>query len=185
MQWGFYFDQSRCTGCYACEIACRDWHDIQETAVKLRRVVPTEQGSYPDVQLSYMSLSCLHCAEPACRDACPADAIHKRESDGTMLVDADTCLGADACGACRDACPYGAPQFAPVADAKMQLCTMCHERLEQGLQPICVAACPMRALDCGDMEDLRKRYGNGNEARGFCYSSQTQPSIIIKPRYGQ
>ena len=47
MQIGFYFDQSRCTGCYACEIACRDWHDIQDTRVKWRRVSATEQGAYP------------------------------------------------------------------------------------------------------------------------------------------
>jgi anaerobic dimethyl sulfoxide reductase subunit B (iron-sulfur subunit) len=183
MQIGFYFDQSRCTGCYACEIACRDWHDIQDTTVKWRRVSATEQGAYPDVQLSYMSLSCLHCAHPACRDACPSDAIHKRESDGTMMVDADTCLGADVCGVCREACPYGAPQFSSGPDAKMQLCTMCHDRLGKGEQPICAAACPMRALDCGDMEELREKYGHGNEARGFSYSAQTRPSIIIKPRY--
>jgi len=183
MQRGFYFDQSRCTGCYACEIACRDWHDIQDTRVKWRRVTATEQGAYPDVQLSYISLSCLHCAEPACREACPADAIHKRESDGSMLVDADTCLGADACGACRSACPYNAPQFGPGPDAKMQMCDMCHERLEQGLQPVCVAACPMRALDCGDMDELQKKYGGCSEARGFACSTRTRPSIIIKPRY--
>ncbi len=183
MQRGFYFDQSRCTGCYACEIACRDWHDIQDTAVKWRRVTSIEQGGYPDVQLSYVSLSCLHCADPACRDACPSDAIHKRESDGTMLVDVDTCLGVDACGACRVACPYGVPQFGPEPDAKMQLCTMCHDRLEKGEQPICVGACPMRALDCGDLDELQEKYGSNSEARGFSYSAQTQPSVIIKPRY--
>lgn len=183
MQRGFYFDQSRCTGCYACEIACRDWHDIQDTTVKWRRVSATEQGEYPNVQLSYMSLSCLHCAHPACREACPSDAIHKRESDGTMLVDADTCLGLDACGACRAACPYGAPQFGAGPDAKMQMCTMCHDRLEKGEAPVCVGACPMRALDCGDLEDLQKKYGSSSAVRGFCSSAQTHPSIIIKPRY--
>jgi len=183
MQRGFYFDQSRCTGCCACEIACRDGHGIQDSFVKWRRVTATELGFYPDVQLSYMSLSCLHCEKPACRSACPADAIHKRESDGTMLVDADTCLGADACGACRAACPYNVPQFGPGPDAKMQLCTMCHDRLEAGKLPVCVAACPMRALDCGDMEELQKKYGAGRETRGFSFSVLTNPSIVIKPRY--
>lgn len=183
MQRGFYFDQSRCTGCHACEIACRDWHDIQDTSVKWRRVTAAEQGSYPDVRLSWLSLSCLHCARPACREACPGDAIHKRESDGTMMVDAETCLGLDACGACRSACPNGAPQFGTGPDAKMQMCTMCHERLQEGAQPVCVAACPMRALDCGDMKALRKKYGSGSAHRLLPGFEQTRPSIIIKPRY--
>ena len=100
-----------------------------------------------------------------------------------MLVDADTCLGVDACGACRSACPYGVPQFGPGPDAKMQMCTMCHDRLEEGKQPVCVAACPMRALDCGDMDELQKKYGSVSTAAGFFCNARTKPSIIIKPRY--
>ena len=63
-----------------------------------------------------------------------------------MMVDADTCLGADACGACRAACPYGAPQFGPEPDAKMQMCTMCHDRLDNGEHPYALGPVPCARL---------------------------------------
>ncbi len=184
MQIGFYFDQQRCTGCYACTVACRDWHDVSDTSVIWRRVVAHESGIYPVLQLSYMSISCLHCADPPCAEACPADAIYKREQDGVVLVDRSACLGKDSCGRfCSDACPYDIPQFGSEPDAKMQKCTLCVERLENGQKPVCVEACPMRALDAGPVEDLVRKYGCGRDAPGFFFSADAGPSLIIRPRY--
>lgn len=182
MQVGFYFDQSRCTGCYACVIACRDRHDIQDTAVSWRRLIETERGAYPDVRLSYVSLSCCHCAEPACLAACPVSAIAKRAEDGIMTVDRQACLGGHACGACKEACPWGVPQFSNEEDAAMQMCTLCLDRLAQAQQPACVAACPLYALDAGPLDELEKKYGAVREAEGFAPAG-TKPSIIFKPRY--
>ncbi len=88
-QWGFYFDQSRCVGCYACSVACKDWHDIAAGPIQWRRVISRERGTYPDVFLSYLSLSCNHCALPACAGACPAKAISKRTEDGIVVVNRD------------------------------------------------------------------------------------------------
>jgi len=183
MQFGFYFDQSRCTGCYACVVACCDWYDIGDPADGRRRLVETEAGSFPEVQLSYMSLSCLHCARPACAAACPAGAIVKRPEDGIMVVDREQCLGGDVCGACLEACPYDVPRFVGEDNPRMQMCTMCSDRLSAGKQPVCVAACPMRALDCGPMDELQKKYGDTRSAAGFEWSGTTEPSLIIKPRY--
>jgi len=184
MQLAFYFDQSRCTGCHACTVACRDWHDVEDTAVVWRRVTARESGMYPDVRLSYISLSCCHCTEPACAAVCPAGAIVKRPEDGVMTVDREACLGGTACGACRQACPYEVPQFSQnPADDKMQLCTFCLDRLAEGKKPACVDACPMRALDFGPLDELRKKYGNEREAPGFSFSAATKPSIMMKPRY--
>ncbi|MEI6126938.1 MAG: 4Fe-4S dicluster domain-containing protein [Pseudomonadota bacterium] len=183
MQIGFYFDQMRCTGCYACSIACRDWHDIQDGSVHWRKIVPCERGTYPGVYLSYVSLSCNHCEHPACAKACPAEAIAKREQDGIMVVDRQQCRGGEQCGLCKEACPYGIPQFSREQDNKMQMCTFCIDRLAEGKKPVCVDACPMRALDAGPMDGLRKHYGASNQADGFTYAAETNPSIIIKPRY--
>jgi len=184
MQLGFYFDQSRCTGCYACVVACSDWHDIQDSSVFRRRIIPRESGSYPDLHLSYISLSCAHCSEPACAAACPAGAITKNGSDGRMVVDREQCLGLDMCGGmCREACPYDIPQFGGEENPKMQMCTFCPDRLEEGKQPVCVAACPMRALDAGPLDELKEKYGDNVDAEGFIWSPETQPSFIIKPRY--
>jgi anaerobic dimethyl sulfoxide reductase subunit B len=183
MQMAFYFDQSRCTGCFACAIACRDKHNIRDTQVSWRRIVETETGSYPGVQLSYVSLSCCHCAEPACADACPVSAIAKRAGDGVMTVDREGCLGGDACGACKEACPYSAPQFSARSDDKMQMCTLCTDLLAEGKPPACVAACPLYALDAGPLDALKKKYGEVKEIQGFACSAATKPSIIFKPRY--
>ncbi len=184
MKTGFYFDQSRCTGCYACNIACRDSHDIDDCSVHWRKVTQKEWGKYPDVHLSYVSLSCSHCEEPACAEACPADAVSKRSKDGIMVVDRETCLGAESCGAqCREACPYDVPQFSEQGDDKMQMCTMCLDKIEEGKKTVCVAACPMLALDCGPLDELKKKYGSLQTADGFTYSPETKPSIVIKPRY--
>ncbi len=183
MQLGFYFDQSRCTGCYACVIACRDWHDTSDTGVEWRRVVSQEEGTFPRVELSYVSLSCCHCEKPACREVCPVDAISKRDEDGVMVVDREACLGGDACGVCKEACPYEVPQFGSGDDTKMQMCTFCLDRIEAGKKPACVDACPMRAFDCGPMDELKEKYGDLQKVRGFEPSQDTQPSIIFKPRY--
>ena len=183
MQIGFYFNQSRCTGCYTCSIACKDWHDIQDDSVQWRRVIPLEKGRYPNVSLSYISLSCNHCAYPACAQACPAGAITKRPDDGIVVVNSDLCLGNDTCNElCKKACPYGAPQFGGEAGAKMQMCTFCLDRVTANKKPVCVEACPMRALDAGPLDELTKCYGGAGDAAGFVHSQKTKPSIIIKPR---
>ena len=184
MKFGFYFDQSRCTGCYTCNIACRDRHDIQDCSVHWRKITQKEWGKYPNVHLSYISLSCSHCENPVCAQACPADAISKREKDGIMVVDREACLGAESCGMqCREACPYDVPQFNKEGDDKMQMCTLCVEKVEKGKKPVCVDACPMRALDFGALDKLKKKYGKITSTDGFTYSPETKPSIVIKRRY--
>jgi anaerobic dimethyl sulfoxide reductase subunit B (iron-sulfur subunit) len=184
MQMAFYFDQSRCIGCYTCSIACKDWHDIKAGPANWRRVTSREWGAYPNVFLTYLSLSCNHCENPACVTACPASAITKKEEDGIMVVNGEECLGNEICDTlCKQACPYSAPQFGDEEGAKMQMCTFCLGRLAENKKPICVEACPMRALDAGPIEELREKYGNLQEVEDFTYSEKIKPSIVFKPRY--
>lgn len=82
---------------------------------------------------------------------------------------------------CRDVCPYDAPQFGVEENAKMQMCDFCPDKLKVNEKPICVAACPMRALDAGPLDELKAKYGEVTEARGFAYSS-IKPSIVFKPK---
>ena len=182
MQMGFHFNQSRCIGCHTCSIACKDWHDIQAEPVNWRRVATIEEGKYPDVFVAFLSLSCCHCAQPACVEVCPMDAITKRLEDGIIMVDKDKCLGKDKCNLCQEACPYQIPQFGSEENAKMQMCTFCVDRLAEGKKPICVDACPVYALDFGPLDELRDKYGNGTEGAGFVYSAKTSPSIVFKPK---
>lgn len=181
MQLGFYFDQTRCTGCYTCAVACKDWHDISAGPVAWMRLLTIERGEYPVPWLAFLTVSCYHCAKPACIDACPVGSITKRDEDGIVIVDQETCLGKD-CGLCKVACPYDVPQFGAAADAMMQKCDLCWERWEQGKKPICVEACHMYALDAGPLNELREKYGDRTEAEGFRYSADGEPSIIFKPK---
>jgi anaerobic dimethyl sulfoxide reductase subunit B len=65
----------------------------------------------------------------------------------------------------------------------MEKCDLCYERIEEGKRPICVEACPMHALDAGDLDEMGRKYEGGRDAEGFHYSSDTRPSIILKPKW--
>jgi len=185
MQIGFHFNQSRCVGCYTCVVACKDWHDVPAGPASWIRVATLEKGTYPDVSVSFMCTPCYHCAEPSCIAACPVNAITKREEDGIVVVDRDTCLGKDNCQMCLEACPYDAPQFGAEENAKMQKCDLCLDRLSENKDPICVAACPLRALDAGPIEELRAEYGDTREAEGFAYASDVEPSVVFTRKNSQ
>jgi len=181
MQMGFYFDQSRCTGCYTCSVACKDGHDVPAGPASWLRVITVERGKFPEVSVAFLLNACYHCAQPPCVSACPVAAIVKREEDGIVVVDGDKCLGKENCDLCQQACPYDAPQFGAESNPKMQKCDFCFERLSEQRKPICVDACPMRALDAGPLDELQAKYGKVQEAEGFMYSPSAMPSIIFKP----
>ncbi len=182
MQMGFLFDQTRCSGCLTCIIACKDWNDVGAGPASWRRVITIEKGKYPDLFVAFLSTACYHCMEPACISACPSGAITKREHDGVVIVIQETCLGKDSCALCLEACPYNATQFGAEKNAKMQMCNFCFDRLEVGKMPACVDACPMRALDTGPIEQLRAKYGDSRVAEGFTYYQELAPSIFFKPK---
>ncbi len=146
------------------------------------RIVTMEKSKYPDVSVHSMFVSCYHCARPDCMPACPVGATAKRSEDGIVVVDREICLGKDDCGLRRQACPYNAPQFGAEKNAKMQKCDFCLERLAENKKPICVAACPMRALDAGPIEELQAKYGNIREAEGFAFSNKPFPLLYSNPR---
>lgn len=173
-QYGFFIDLSRCIGCNSCVIACKQWHDIEPGPVKWMRVYQWEKGAFPDIELHTLPIMCLHCQNPVCADACPHGAIYKEEKYGAVLVDPAKCNGERKC---FEACPYGAPQYAGDSrQEKMTKCNMCIDRLEQGLTPICVLSCSLRALEFGPVEELREKYGQGAAAAGL---SQDNPPCRI------
>lgn len=179
VQYGFFFDQSRCTDCRACVLACRNWYDIVPGPVKWCRVFQWEKGVYPNLRLHYLFAPCYHCENPACVRACKQGAICKEERFGAVLVDQEKCRGDRNCW---KACPYGAPQFqSDEPGTKMSKCTMCLDRLEQGHLPICVQSCPMRALDFGPLEELIRKYGNLRSLEDLPRETITGPAVVFKP----
>ena len=182
MQYGFYFDQTKCIGCYTCAVACKDWHDIEAGPVHFIKVSNIEKGMFPNVFVAFLAGFCYHCADPSCIQSCPAGAIYKRQEDGIVLVDKENCLGKDMCRLCEEACPYGVPQFGSEENARMQKCDLCRDRVDDGLNPICVEACRTRALDAGPIDELKTKYGDVKEAVGFTYSKKTGPSIVFRKK---
>jgi Fe-S-cluster-containing dehydrogenase component len=124
------------------------WRE-SEYGVSLRRVFNIWSGTYPDVTCISLSISCMHCVQPGCIDACPVGAISKRTADGVVLVDRTLCTG---CRACLDACPYDVPQFG--ADGLMQKCDMCTSLYQTtnsvAKLPPCVRTCPTGALELAE-----------------------------------
>lgn len=187
-QLGFYFDASACNGCKACVIACKSKNQLP-VGINYRKVLQYGGGSWvPDsrdrnfmlpnnVFVYSLSIACMHCADPLCVEACPAGALQKREEDGIVLCEVDRCIG---CQYCSWACPYGAPQF-DEESGKLAKCDLCADLIDQGEQPFCAAACVMRALEVGDIEELRAKYGNVDAVAPLPDSDITRPSIVITP----
>jgi anaerobic dimethyl sulfoxide reductase subunit B len=180
VQQGFLFDQSRCSGCRTCALACKSWHNLPAGPLKYLKIYEYEKGSFPDVRIHIQWIPCFHCEDPVCLNSCPVKAIYKEEKYGAVLIDSEKCNG---CRQCYNVCPYGAPVFESDArKIKAQKCNMCLDRLDQGLRPICVLACPNRALDFGNLKDLISRYGNNRDLEDLPRSQITSPAVIFKLR---
>lgn len=186
-QKAFYFDSSACTGCKACAIACKDRSSLP-VGMNWRKVFDYGGGGWiadprhPDIMIPSnvfvysTSTACMHCEKPLCAEVCPVKAITKRE-DGVVLIDANLCIG---CRYCEWACPYGAPQF-DEDKGVMTKCDFCQDLQAQGQNPACVDACPMRALDYGELDDLRAKYGSIAAIEPLPSADISHPAIVITP----
>lgn len=183
-QLGFVFEQDRCMGCKACQVACKDKNDL-ELGENWRKVIEIEGGRHipsgdalqNDVYAFWTSMGCNHCVDPLCVKNCPAGALYKREKDGLVLVDESKCIG---CRYCTWSCPYEAPVYNSRTGI-IGKCDFCKDRLHQGLEPACVGACPVHALHFGNLADLQRQYGKTSQAKGVADPKYTKPALIIKP----
>lgn len=173
-QRGWEYDLTKCIGCHACAVACKLENNTylpgpgdKGDAVNYRMVVLRESGYYPEPKRTFISMACMHCANPSCMKACPEKAITKG-ADGVVQIDQAKCVG---CRRCEWACPYGAPQFNAVS-GKVEKCHFCTHRLAVGLEPACVQACVGRALK--QVADVKP---GGTAPEGMPSDKLTNPSI--------
>jgi len=188
-QSAFYFDASACVGCKSCELACKDKNNLP-LGVRLRRVFEYGGGSWINVDgysvpnqvfTYFVSAACMHCVDSPCTKACPTGAMHKQE-DGVVLINTDACMG---CRYCEWTCPYSAPRFNP-ATGVMVKCDFCIGLQALGEAPACVATCPQRCLDYGELDDLRRKYGDLDSIEPLPVGSMTNPALVVTPhRYSQ
>jgi len=139
----FDIDLERCTGCFACVVACMDQNDVNiEETDGLRDVSVVKPAYSVTKRLGYVSLACMHCngEDVPCVLGCPTGCL-RQDENGLVVTDVSLCIG---CRSCVMNCPYGAPRFG--ADGKIFKCNGCAERVECGLTPVCVKTCPTKAL---------------------------------------
>ena len=143
-----------CVGCYACEIACKQEHNLP-IGPRLIRVLPDGPRNIDGkLQLRYKVATCLQCSHAPCQEACPVGAIGTRK-DGITIINKELCNG---CKNCVKACPYGVMQFDDVKKIAWK-CDLCAEHLDKGLKPACVAACPSHCMYIGDKKEIMQKPG--------------------------
>ena len=164
-------DNSRCIGCRACMIACKEWNGLggeheAETAEffsgdgyqnprdldpdNYTLITYTEQPE--DREWVFGRQLCMHCIEPACASVCPTTALTKTE-EGPVVFDAFRCIG---CRYCIQACPFQIPKYDYDMGIfpKVHKCTFCSDRIAADLEPSCAKVCPTDAITFGERDDM-------------------------------
>jgi Fe-S-cluster-containing dehydrogenase component len=141
MAYSLFVDLDRCIGCYACEVACKQEHNLPVGPRWIRVVQDGPKKISGGLQLDFYPKMCKQCEDPKCAEACPEKAISKR-ADGLVTINLNLCTG---CRACVEGCPFGLMDFDQETE-KASKCDLCAERLQQGLEPSCVALCAGKAL---------------------------------------
>jgi formate dehydrogenase iron-sulfur subunit len=112
----------------------------------------TTQSGDREVRWLMSSDVCKHCTHAGCLDNCPTGALFRTEF-GTVVVQGDICNG---CGYCVPSCPYGVIDQRK-GDGRVFKCTLCYDRLTDGLMPACATACPTQSIQFGDLDELQAR----------------------------
>lgn len=143
-------DQKKCIGCLSCEVHCKSNKGLP-AGPRLGQIImvgPKVVAQVP--RMAFVFMPCFHCEDPWCVPVCPTHAMRKRPEDGIVYVEQSLCVG---CKSCITACPWGAPQWNPET-GKVVKCDYCMDRVDQGLDPACVAKCVTQCLSFGQADQL-------------------------------
>ena len=165
---GFFTDTSICIGCKACEVACKQWNQLQGNEPKFlgdsfdntgqldaqnwRHVKFIEQERSGGTAWLMMSDVCKHCTHASCLEVCPTNAIIRTEFD-TVYIQQDVCNG---CRNCISACPYAVIGFSEQTGT-VHKCTLCYDRLQSNMIPACAKACPTESIQFGTLATLQQK----------------------------
>ena len=160
-------DVTTCIGCKACEVACVEWNGYPFQETEFQNTYQT----MPDLRWNYYNLirfnehefadgsfgllmrkdQCMHCADPGCLRACPADGAIVQYANGIVDFQQENCIG---CEYCVTGCPFNIPKFNSQTK-KVYKCTLCSDRVAAGLEPACIKACPTGCLHFGTKDDMK------------------------------
>jgi formate dehydrogenase beta subunit len=159
-------DTTTCIGCKACEVACVEWNGYEfrettfdntyqtmpETAWNFWNLIKfNEVETDGGLQWLMRKDQCMHCEEPGCLIACPADGAIVQYTNGIVDFNQANCIG---CQYCVTGCPFNIPKFNE-ATKKVYKCTLCSDRVGAGLEPACIKSCPTGCLHFGSKEDMK------------------------------
>ncbi|HLE89022.1 MAG TPA: hydrogenase 2 operon protein HybA [Candidatus Limnocylindria bacterium] len=171
---GLLYDATKCIGCRACMVACREanglapesssglWDDPVDLSANTKTVI--KLAKLDDGRSSFFKAQCMHCVDPACVSVCMLGALHKGPQ-GVVEYDVERCIG---CRYCQVACAFGIPKFQwSEAAPKIVKCELCKERRAEGKEPGCASACPTGAVIFGKRSELlaeaKRRLAEGRE----------------------
>src|SRR5438093_4582172 len=163
-----YVDVTTCIGCKACEVACVEWNDMpfrETTFDNTYQTMPSTEWNYwnlikfnehqrDDGTLMWLMRKdqCMHCEDPGCLRACPADGAIVQYTNGIVDFNQENCIG---CQYCVSGCPFNIPKFNSETK-KVFKCTLCSDRVGAGLEPACIKACPTGCLHFGTKDDMKE-----------------------------
>lgn len=174
-RYGMVVDTARCIGCMNCSVACKQENNLPADTWWNRvytvggEDIDMPDGDFPHNTISYLSVNCQHCENPACVKVCPVGATWKDSETGIVRQEYDKCIG---CRMCMAACPYtGVRSFnwdepayrtgVPTGSADVpahqkhtvEKCVLCYHRVARGEDPACTELCIARARFWGDLDD--------------------------------
>ncbi len=187
-------DVTTCIGCKACEVACVEWnrYPFRETTFNnTYQTMPTTEWNYwnlikfneherDDGTLMWLMRKdqCMHCQDPGCLRACPADGAIVQYTNGIVDFNQENCIG---CQYCVSGCPFNIPKFNPETK-KVFKCTLCSDRVGAGLEPACIKACPTGCLHFGTKDEMKElalaRATQLREVSGFADAGVYDPDSI-------
>ena len=178
---GMFVDTSICTGCKACQVACKEWNGLDPepkhfksdpdthllatnftgnsydntgelSATDWRHVKFIEQFNKDRTGSRWLfsSDSCKHCTDAGCMNVCPVGAIARTEL-GNVVIRQDKCKGIKAC---NKGCPYGVARYSEKSHTSRK-CTLCNDRIHNGLGTACAKACPTGSIRFGELSELK------------------------------
>lgn len=168
-KYGMLIDETLCTGCRACQVACKQWNDLPgeethnwgsyqnppELSAKTWNLIEFHEVETQNrVDFYFVKRACMHCEHPACASVCPVGAL-KKTATGPVLYDDHKCIG---CRYCMAACPFGVPTFdwntGLLGHPLIRKCNFCVDRISNGLQPACAKTCPSNVITFGERDQL-------------------------------
>ena len=158
----FFVDPSRCIGCRSCVAACAECDSHRGESM-----IHVDFIDRPN-SIATVPMVCMHCDEPTCALACPADAIKKGEDGIVRSALKPRCI---ACSNCVLACPFGIPTV-HVGPELMMKCDMCYDRTSVGLRPMCATVCPSQALTFGPAAAIARQRAS-TPVQDFRFGNQT------------